>query len=52
MGALILAARLHQLLVRAGAAAAAHGRDIAGVANKLRQLAQLFFRRVTVGSGA
>ena len=36
---------LHQLLVSAGAAAAAHERDIAGVADKLRQLAQLFFRR-------
>ena len=36
---------LHQLLVGAGATAAAHERDIAGVADKLGQLAQLFFRR-------
>jgi hypothetical protein len=38
--------------MRAGAAAAAHQGDIAGVAQQLRQLFQLFFRRGNVGCGA
>ncbi|SAJ31330.1 Uncharacterised protein [Enterobacter cloacae] len=54
-----LTGKFHQLFMRAGAAAAAHQGDIAGVSQQLCQLFQLFFgrgngwlgRRVPVGGG-